>query len=403
MSSQIDKFNDRKKKTKQMRKETAERRSKKDEKMPKNNWNEQLKNSEEYKQALELGLSLDDLSADSQEKMLEALKELKKRLAEAQTKASEDKPENAPDGKSENTSDGKPENAPDGKKDTLEINGSPEHEDDEPTNDVAWIKEKRKFYQEYAQKIGAEFDNDEQKDAQEKSFSFSFKKNGKSMGEVRYSSPNRVHISKDAALGMYNGLVLNALKNNLAISFGQSLNDTQRAMLLGAVLLNQDKKYSDGSGIVIMNAPKIDINAEYFKKLPEVVQNKLKTYVERQKEEQAKQEAKDKLNARVKDLRDKIRSKAAADGRAMSDLSTEEYRSAMLDGMTDEQKAAIIAKIDDREQRTAARLGIIDSYKTTGKDGKPLEIKEDKETKDLLHKQNPDLVRALQNKYGKGK
>ena len=87
----------------------------------------------------------------------------------------------------------------------------------------------------------------------------------------------------------------------------------------------------------------------------------------------------------------------------MSDLSTEEYRSAMLDGMTDEQKAAIIAKIDDREQRTAARLGIIDSYKTTGKDCKPLEIKEDKETKDLLHKQNPDLVRALQNKYGKGK
>ena len=393
MSSQIDKFNEHQKKTAKMRREDPKRRNKRKTKMPKNNWNEQLKNSEEYKQALELGLSLDDLSADSQEKMLEALKELKKRLAEAQTKASEDKPEiapdgkseNAPDGKSENTSDGKPENDPDGKKDTLEINGSPEHEDDEPTNDVDWIKEKRKFYQEYAQKIGAEFDNDEQKDAQEKSFSFSFKKNGKSMGEVRYSSPNRVHISKDAALGMYNGLVLNALKNNLAISFGQSLNDTQRAMLLGAVLLNQDKKYSDGSGIAIMNAPKIDINAEYFKKLPEVVQNKLKTYVEQQKEEQAKQEAKDKLNARVKELRDKIRSKAAADGRAMSDLSTEEYRSAMLDGMTDEQKAARIAKIDDREQRTAARLGIIDSYKTTGKDGKPLEIKEDKETKDLLH------------------
>ena len=389
MSSQIDKFKARKERTEQIQKEVAERKNKKDEAMPEIDWNERLKSSKEYKIALELGCDLGDISVDSEGKMQEALKRLGDMAIEASKQKESDKVEDAGDKK----------------RGTLEVHVDNDGLTDEPENDnVDWIKNKREFYQKYAQSIGVDFKNDAQKDTQENSLTFSFEKDGKSIGKIRYSSPNSAYISKDASLPMYMGLVKDALKNDLSIEFGQSLNDTQKAMLLGAVLLNKDKTYSDGSGIVLKNTPKIDINAEYFKKLPERVQEELIKFVNKQVEKTDQQETQqDNVQARFVELRHKIAEKAKDMGKSTKDLSTEEYRQAMLDGMTNEQKIERQAKIDDREKRTAARLGIVDSYQTTGKDGKPFEVKEDKQTKDLLEQYRPELVKMLSNKYGKGK
>ena len=115
-------------------------------------------------------------------------------------------------------------------------------------------------------------------------------------------------------------------------------------------------------------------------------------------EQKAQREAADK---KIKELKDKIKAKAQADGKEIRDLTTEEYRAAMLEGMPDEQKKAHLDKMEEREKRTAARLGITGEYKTKDKDGKELVIKEDAKTKSLYTDENSPLKERYNELLGK--
>ena len=381
-------------------------------KMADKNWNDELKGDDTYKLAEKLGIDLSSFTADSEDSKKSQLDEIKKKIREM---------ENFPEGTTPTPEEQKlfddikkegqqPSNDNDNKRETLEVNGE---QQDQPTpENQDWIQKKREFYSKFAQENGVIFKNDEEKDTAEKTFTFSFEKDNKNLGEIKYKSANNVTISNDAELIMYQGIVKDALENNLNLSFGNSLSDKQKAMLLAATLMNEQKTYKDGSGLVLKNAPSIDINAEYFKALPQNVQSVLKEHVNKQSQQNATQneatpntqrEAADK---KIKELRDKIRAKAKTDGKETKDLTTDEYRAAMLEGMSDEQKKAHLDKMEEREKRTAARLGITGEYKTKDKDGKDVVIKEDAKVKALYTDENSPLknrYNELLNKYNKGR
>lgn len=156
------------------------------------------------------------------------------------------------------------------------------------TDDLQWIEEKRKFWKEYAESVENTFENDAQKDIESKSFQCSLTKD-KDHGEITYTSPTNVQISKDSHLVTYQGLVKDALKNNLTITFGQSLDDKQKAMLLAACLMEQGT-YGNGNKVAMVNPPKIDMNAEYMKDIPEDAKKVLEGYA-KQQEIEAKRQA----------------------------------------------------------------------------------------------------------------
>ena len=49
-------------------------------------------------------------------------------------------------------------------------------------------------------------------------------------------------------------------------------------MLFAAALTSKNQTYNDGTQLEIKNPPKIDINADYFKTLPQNMQDVLKKY-----------------------------------------------------------------------------------------------------------------------------
>ena len=399
------------------------------------NWNEELKGDEIFKLAEKLGIDMSGFTADSEDSMKTKLEEIKKKIKEV---------ENCPEGITltpeeqkkfdEIKNEGK---EPDDKaRQSLEVNGQEPNTPKENENSD-WVKQKREFYEKFAHEQNLDFKNDPQKDAENNSFSFSLEKDGKSLGEMTYTTPTSVQISKDSEIQMYQGVVKDALENNLSITFGQTLDDKQKAMLFAAVLMSDKKTYANGDAIELKNQPTIDVNAEYFKQLPENVQAVLKEHTEKAQqeakakeaeekarkdeeakrkaaEEKAQQEAAAQAKARqeaiqkkLQEMRAKVEDKAKALGKDKKDLTDEEYRSAyreaLTDGLTDEQKQARQQKLDDREKMLAARLGIIPAFAVKDKDGNLKTIGEDAATKDIIQRVNPDHFAALQTKYGKGK
>ncbi len=400
MASQIDKFNQRY----GNRKKTGN--------SPKGvDFAEQFNASEQYKKAKDMGIDLSGFSVDSEESLKKALIEINKLITEKEANtppSAENKDDQKKDTPDKDDDTLEIDEAGGDAKENLEVNGSGkennQHHNDTPNNSD-WINSKREFYSKFAQENNVTFKNDAEKDTSEKAFTFSFEKDGKSLGEVRYNSPKSVTISNDAELLMYKGIVKDALENNLNLSFGNSLTDKQKAMLLAATLMSEKKTYNDGSGIVLKNPPTIDIKAEYFKTLPQNIQSVLKVHADKQEEAKKTAEQKEQREAadkKIKELKDKIKAKAKADGKDIKDLTTEEYRAAMLEGMSDEQKKAHLDKMEEREKRTAARLGITGEYKTKDKDGKDVIIKEDAKTKALYTDENSPLkerYNALLEKY----
>lgn len=133
-----------------------------------------------------------------------------------------------------------------------------------------WIKAKHAFWERFA----LENNKSPAYDIQENSFSCTLKdQEGKtSFGTISYDSPNDAQISKDADLLMYKGLVKDAAANNLSITFGDSLEIKQQALLMAAILIHgneNDKK------IEMINEPQLDLNAPYFKELPKEAQDAL--------------------------------------------------------------------------------------------------------------------------------
>ena len=309
MVSQAEKWEARRKKTEELKKQNKNFGGGKKPAVV-NEWDEKLKASDEYKKALLLGVNMDGFSADSQEKFDEQIELLKKKIEEIEQsseqqeeKSEQEQQEKQPEQQEEKAEQEQQEEKlqEDEKKETLKVENVEKTDEKEPvSDDLAWINDKRAFYNEFANQQGVTFKNDAQKDLSERSFTFSLEKNGKSLGEVKYTSPNAVKISNDSDLIMYQGLVKDALNSNLKLSFGKSLNDTQKAMLMAAVLLNEQKTYADGSGIVLENVPTIDTKAEYFKKLPQEAQTVLTAYAQKQAQKDNKKEDKEKFNNKNK-------------------------------------------------------------------------------------------------------
>lgn len=332
--------------------------------------------------------------------------EIDRKLNDVKTKAPEVKPaENKNTGNTSNT--GTAPKAPERKDLTV---GSEPQAAEAPSDDLQWIEEKRKFWKEYAEKVANVFENDAQKDLDTKSFVCALTKDN-NHGEIKYSSPTNAQISKDSHLVMYQGLVKDALNNNMSITFGQSLDDKQKAMLLAACLMEQGT-YPNGDKLAMTNPPKIDMNAEYIKELPEDVQKTLGEYVAKQKLDAKQQEAQQKIS----ELKKRLKENDAAEGKTPEEQKNimkerREIRKEQLAGvkesLTSEQIAAHEQKVADREKIMAARLGITGAYTTKDAKGNEKVVTEEKglnKAKDSKGKLRVPqyMQKALAEKYGKG-
>ena len=162
-----------------------------------------------------------------------------------------------------------------------------------------WKELKRKFWEEYAKKHSFNPTHDINNDEDTYTCSLTKKEadgTEKPLGLIHYASEFNAQVSKDADLVMYKGLVTDAAANNLSITFGDSLNDKQKALLLAAVLIHQNE---ENKQIKMIKEPQIDLNAPYFKELPKEAQDVLKKRAEikNAKEKIAPQQPQTTLNS----------------------------------------------------------------------------------------------------------
>lgn len=284
-----------------------------------------------------------------------------------------------------------------------------DNEGGDKTDDLQWIEEKRKFWKEYAESVENTFENDAKKDIESKSFQCSLTKD-KDHGEIIYTSPTNAQISKDSHLVMYQGLVKDALKNNLTITFGQSLDDKQKAMLLAACLMEQGT-YGNGNKVAMVNPPKIDMNAEYMKDIPEDAKKVLEGYAKQQEIEAKQQAARQKLE----ELKKRLKENDTTEGKTPEEQKNimkerREIRKEQLAGVKDlltpEQAADREQKEIDREKIMAARLGITGDYTTKNAKGEERVFSKEKGLDKAKGSDGklriPQYVqKALAEKYGK--
>lgn len=231
--------------------------------------------------------------------------------------------------------EGKP--APEATRETVNVHGTTENE--EPTPEKSWVAEKKAFWAQYATEntLASDFTVPE---GDESPFYCKLSKDEKEVGSISYSSPKDVKISKDSGLKLYQGLVKDAVQNELSITFGNSLGEHQQLMLYAAVLLSDDK-YKSGDKVQVVNPPALSvdkINAD--KSLPEEAKNALLAEIKRREEEKRKEVA-----AHIEQLRKIVEARKAK--------------------MTPEEQAERDAKQLERDKIMAARLGITGKYDTT--------------------------------------
>lgn len=303
--------------------------------------------------------------------------------------------ENSSDGKSE---DGKSEDGKSPAKDSMKVEDKEKAETNRESLSVSndnngqepdWIKEKREFWQKYAQDNKYSMGNDIAKDTQEKSFTGTLSKDGQKLGEIKYTSQTAVTISKDSSIELYQGLVKDAMSNELSVTFGDSLDDKQKAMLFAACLMNKDK-YKDGTELAMVNPPKIDMNAEYFKELPDNVKTVLTEHI---KETEIQTKLGD-IRARLKNTNKK--------GKMTEEEKTArvQLRQEQLAAMKEQAQLTpdkIVGKDqEDVEKIMAARMGIAPHTTKTG-----VKVKSNETYAQRKDQQNPALRAFLTNKYGK--
>lgn len=236
-------------------------------------------------------------------------------------------------------------------RETMEVNQK-EEQTEAPTDDLSWIENKRAFWEAYAAEkaLTADFNAPEGETAP---LYCKLSNGDKKEGAISYSSPNDIQITKESSLILYQGLVKDAVQNNLSITFGKTLDDRQKLMLYAAVLLSEDTYKDPKEKAQAVNPPAL--TEELMK--PEVF-DKLEL------PEEAKKALKAKYIAdRVKKLRAVVKNPEAH-------LSPEEL-------------AQRKAKKDEIDKRNAARFGITPNYKTKydhdvkDKDGKIIHKKGD--------------------------
>ena len=210
---------------------------------------------------------------------------------------------------------------------------------EEPTEELEpnWVKNKKDFWKKFAADNACtpSFENPD-KEAKEP-FYCALSKEGKAQGEVTYTAPNKVQISKDSDFLMYQGIVKDVVESGNTLTLGKTLNDTQRLMFYAAALSSPDRYKDDGSKIQVVNPPALTpelLKSETFTKLPENVQAILKAQV---------------AVDRVAYLR-----------KVIEEGKKDEYKA----GLTKDQLKARNAKEEERDKIMAARLGLTGDYET---------------------------------------
>lgn len=312
--------------------------------------------SDTYKLAVSKGIDISGFTVNSEDDYNKAVETLKNLIKEKENENTDDagkqpqenvSPQKEPDKKEEETA--KQE------RDTMQVEDK-EVAKQEPQPTLSWIEEKKQFWSKYAadNALSADFEKPEEEQAP---VYCKLSKGEETSGIVSYFAPNAAKISKDSKLKTYQGLVKDAVQNDLSITFGDSLNDHQKLMLYAAVLSSPDK-YKNGDAIEATNPPALDkalLESEAFKNLDTDAQKVLQDEYNRRQQELQKQ-----IDERTKQLQDKL--------------------NALRANLSPEQKALRDAKELDREKIMAARLGIA-PHTTTYKAG-PKKDEERKVEKD---------------------
>ena len=412
MESQIEKFNRRKQKTEALKKNKGVAEMSKENKTLEEQFAEAKKAWETA------GLDPDDfpkeVTAENlniiRQKIIDA-QDAKKQTSENEKQNEQDKNKEDKENKgtptedketpvTEATGEEKDDKTEDNKRQTLDVGTTEET----PSPELNWIEEKRKFWKEYAESIENTFENDPAKDVETKTFSCVLSKDDKK-GEIKYTAPDKVQVGKESHLEIYSGVVKDAVKNNLSITFGATLDDKQKALLLAACLMSKER-YADGAEVAMVNPPKIDLNAEYFKQLPENVQSTLKEYTLKE-QEKARQE---EINTKLNDVRGRLNANAQEPKSAENIDKRYEIRKEqvglMREKMSPEQAEARRQKEEEREKIMAARLGITGEYKTKNAKGEERIVKKingldtEKDDKGNL-RISQEIQDMLRKKYGK--
>lgn len=172
----------------------------------------------------------------------------------------------------------------------------------EPTPELSWVEAKIKFWKEYAEAnaLTADFTPPEE----DKSPVYCKLLNGdKQEGVVSYNSPNDVQIAKESGLKIYQGLVKDAVENELSITFGKSLDNRQKLMLYAAVLTS-DAKYKSGEKAQAVNPPHLSqklMESDAYAQLPDDVKKILEPEFKKQIVQDKLEDVRGKLKQDEKD------------------------------------------------------------------------------------------------------
>ncbi|MBO4285556.1 MAG: hypothetical protein J5895_04960 [Alphaproteobacteria bacterium] len=253
---------------------------------------------------------------------------------------------------------------------TLNVGAAPS---EEPAVDNTWIEEERKLWEAFAAEVNLFYDEEDKDNASKTSLKFALSQDGVSQGGLVYTSRNRCQVDTDSKFVIYQGLVDNALKKDLSLTFDSSLNEKQQLMLLAAVLKNE-KCYENGDKLEVINAPKIDENtleSDVFKALDKDVREILKEQIKRQKKAQKaenKEQAQHEKNLeKIEELKEKISKEK--DGNKRYKLR-QKQADIQYQNLTDERKAQRDKELLERDRIAAARAGITEPYQTTNKHGR---------------------------------
>ena len=324
----------------------------------------------------------------------------------------------------------------------VEGDGNEEPQDE----NLDWLEDMRRFWQEYAARheYTASFENPD-KEAKEP-FYCALSKDEKVQGQVTYTSPNQVHITKDSSLVMYQGIVEKAILNNSPLQFGKTLNDAQCLTLYAAALSTS----VEGKKIKVLNPPALTkelFDTKAFTQLDANVQKILKAEFDRREKEaleKAKREEALKrlpeIDQRIEQIHKEIEAKTAESETISKDVlklkkeelnlvkeklsidaqynltSKGESRTTLREQQlglmketidpSDTKKDLVHIEFEkdgkkvsinqeSAERTVAARVGLIKGVK----DSKGKEIKEDKAYADRKQKQSPNYIEYLKNRY----
>ncbi len=180
-----------------------------------------------------------------------------------------------------------------------------ENKPEEPVHqDLSWIEQKRKFWEKYAADTAHEFKEEKPEDNSAPTFEGSLVKGEESKGSVKYTSANRVEISRDSKLVMYQGVIKDVIESGNTLTLGETLNQTQKLMFYAAAL-SSTERYEDGSKIKVMNPPALTpevLKSKEFEALdPDVKKILSEEYKRIEAEAKVKAEAQAKAKAEAQE------------------------------------------------------------------------------------------------------